>query len=88
MFNVWTLNRIIAEFTIRGDYETAEAFATFALDRYDDKAVLHVTRGRARYLAGDDDGALASFDAALNLKANNQEAMALKTRVLERQSRR
>jgi dienelactone hydrolase len=85
MFNVWTLNRIIAEYTARGDYETAEAFATFALDRYEDKAVLHVTRGRARDLAGDRGGALASFDAALNLDSGNREATLLRTRLLDKQ---
>jgi Flp pilus assembly protein TadD len=88
MFNVWTLNRIVAEFTARGDYETAEAFATFALDRYSDKVVLHVTRGRARYLANDDAGALASFDAALKLDAGNREATLLKARLLDRRGRR
>jgi len=87
MFNVWTLNRIIAEFAARGDYETAEAFAAFALDRYEDKAVLHVTRGRARYLAGHADGAQASFDAALALDAGNREATLLKALLLEREAR-
>ena len=67
--------------------QTAEACAVFALDRYEDKAVLHVTRGRTRYLAGDADGARASFDAALALDAHNREATLLKALLLEREAR-
>ncbi len=87
MFNAWSLNRIIAEFSARGDYEAAEACAAFALDRYEDKAVLHVTRGRAQYLAGDVDGARASFSAALVLNADNREATLLKALLPEREAR-
>jgi len=86
MFNVWTLNRIIAEFAIRGDYATAELFAIFALKHYEDKAVLHVTRGRALFLAGNNDAALASFDAALSMDEGNREATLLKARLLASQS--
>ena len=40
MFNAWSLNRIIAEFSARGDYEAAEACVALALNAGNREATL------------------------------------------------
>lgn len=83
MFNAWSLNRIMAEYIMRGDYALAIMFSEFALSQYEDRPFLYVTVARAYWISAHSEKALRALDAALELAPEDQSALALKARITE-----